>query len=85
MKTATWITALLCGTVGIATAALAHPDTAFDSRGKCESALAHTNTEDRKFVVAEGLASASEANRYFHEVFECRKIGDKWFIIFVGE
>ena len=85
MKTAACIAALVCGSVGIGAAALAHRDTPFDSRGKCESALAHINTEDRKGAVAEGVATHSEVNRYFHEVFECKKIGDKWFIVFVGE
>lgn len=58
----------------------------YESRGKCESALAQINTEDRKFLVEIGVfETEGEANRWFHDVFSCEQQGDRWVLVFHPE
>ena len=78
------IGAILTAGLMIPTALPAHDlDEAHASRGECEAALARINTEDRKRVSEITGETEGELNRFFHQTFECEKIGDFWYIVFV--
>lgn len=74
---------LVCATAG-ASGVFAHPTTiAYDTRGECESASAQYSNDERRHRKADGTQDPDDANRFFHETFDCEKNPNdgKWYIV----
>jgi hypothetical protein len=79
--------AIALASIAIATGAAAHDTvTPHESRGDCESALAHINTEDRGWLAAtfpQLFSSKGDVQKYLHDNFKCELNDDDgyWYIV----
>ena len=79
--------AVLVGGLLVCGSAVAHPtDTPFASRGECEAALAEANNDDGDFLLSIGeFDTRGDANKWFHDHFQCEQQGDAWYIVFIPD